>query len=96
METILKADIFFFITSVCTVFVTIFFLVALFYFIKILRNFSKISTIFKNSAEDMDENLREMGEHVRNSPIFTFIFGKEKNKKEPNNNRRSRKSKKVE
>ncbi|MFA6515153.1 MAG: hypothetical protein WCT42_02725 [Candidatus Paceibacterota bacterium] len=90
MESILKADIFFFITSISVVVFTLFLLVALFYFIKILRNFYKISSILRNYAEDTESELREMGEHIRQSSIFTFLFGKEKIKKEP-----ERRSKKV-
>lgn len=90
MESILKSDIFFFITSISVVVLTLVLLVVLFYFIKIMRNFYKISNILKNYAEDADEELREIGEHVRNSRLFTFFFGKERSKKEPE--RRSKKS----
>jgi hypothetical protein len=90
MESILKSDIFFFITSISVVVISSFVLVALFYFIKMLRNFHKISIILKNYAEDADGNLRDMGSHIRQSPLFTFIFGKEKSKQEPE--RRSKKS----
>jgi hypothetical protein len=82
MESILKSDIFFFITSVSVVAVTIVFLTALFYFIKILRNFYKISKILKELSESADLELREMGQHIRQSRLFTFFFGKEKPKKE--------------
>lgn len=82
MESILKSDIFFFITSISVVIITLVLLVAGFYFIKILRNFYKISNLLKNYAEDADGQLREVGEHIRNSRLFTFFFGKEKVKKE--------------
>ena len=85
MESILKADIFFFVTTIAVVVLVLFFLVALFYFIKIVRNFYKISKILKNDA---NSELRELGEQIRQSPLFTFLFGKEKNKKgndQPNN-----------
>ncbi|MFA6251291.1 MAG: hypothetical protein WC603_01540 [Candidatus Paceibacterota bacterium] len=90
MESILKSDIFFFISSVSVVIITLVLLVTGFYFIKILRNFYKISTILKNYAEDTNTELREMGEHIRQSRLFTFIFGKEKVKKDQN--KRSTKS----
>lgn len=83
MESILKSDIFFFISSISVVVITLVLLVTGFYFIKILRNFYKISTILKNYAEDTNTELREMGDHIRQSRLFTFIFGKEKVKKEP-------------
>lgn len=47
-----------------------------------LRNFYKISNILRSYAESADNGLREMGQHIRQSPLFTFIFGKEKQKKE--------------
>lgn len=82
MEPLLKSDIFFFITSISVVVVTGFVLVALFYFIKILKNFHKISSILRGYAESADVGLRDLGEHIAHSALFTFIFGKEKNKKE--------------
>lgn len=81
MESILKADIFFFISSIATILITIVFLVALFYFIKIMRNFYKISEILKNATENAESGLEEMALHVRQSPLFTFFFGKEKKSK---------------
>jgi hypothetical protein len=81
MDSLLKADIFFLISSIATVLTTLIILIAGFYFIKILRNFYKISSILKNATENVEGGLKEMGEHVRQSPIFTFIFGKEKKDK---------------
>ncbi len=82
MESILKADVFFFITTIAVIVFTVFILIALFYFIKLIRNFYKISKILRNCAEDADSELRELGEQIRQSPLFVFLFGKEKDKKE--------------
>jgi len=82
MESILKSDIFFFITSISVVFISVVFLIALFYFIKILRNFYKISKILRGLSESADTELRDMGHHIRQSRLFTFLFGKEKTEKE--------------
>ena len=51
-----------------------------------IRNFYKISAIVKNYAENTETELKDIGHHVRQSPLFTFIFGKEKNKREPERN----------
>jgi uncharacterized membrane protein len=83
MESILRSDIFFFITAIAVVVVTVFILVALFYFIRIMINFYKISKVLRNYTKETEMELREMGHHIRYSPLFTFIFGKERNKKEP-------------
>ena len=80
MESILRSDIYFFITSISVIIISAFLLVALFYFIKILRNFYKISEILKNYAENTNNELKEIGQHIRESPLFTFFFGKGKKK----------------
>jgi len=45
-------------------------------------NFYKISKILKNYTKDTEIELRELGNHIRQSKLFTFFFGKEKAKKE--------------
>ena len=90
MESILKSDIFFFITSISVVVIASFLVVAIFYFIKILRNFYKISKILRRYAETTEASLKDLGEEIRQSPLFTFLFGKRKEKKEEST--RSRKS----
>lgn len=82
MESIVKADIFFFITSIFIIIVSLITIVAGVYFLMILRNFHKISKILRTYTEDVDDNLRDLGEHIRQSKLFTFIFGKEKPRKE--------------
>jgi hypothetical protein len=78
METLLKADIFFFITSVFVVIITTVFLIGGIFLIKIIFNFYKISKILKETAENASADLSELGEHVRESPLFTSIFGKKR------------------
>jgi len=82
LESFIKADIFFVVTTIAVIFVTLFFIIALFYFIKLIRNFYKISKILRKCASDTDGELRELGEQIRQSPLFVFLFGKEKKKKE--------------
>lgn len=85
MESVLKADIFFFISSISMITISVFAVIALIYFIKILRNFNKISKILRNYSENTEAGLRDLGEQIRKSPLFTFIFGKEKTKKDADN-----------
>ena len=89
MDSILKSDIFFFITSISVIVISSFVLVAIFYLIRILRNFYKISKILRRYAETTEAGLRDLVEEIRKSPLFTFIFGKPKNKKEDFHNRKS-------
>lgn len=78
MESILKSDIFFVITAISVITITIVFVVAGIYLIKTIRNFYQISKILKNYTKSAEVELRELGEHVRQSPLFTFLFGKKK------------------
>ena len=81
MEPILKSEIFFFISSIFVAILTVVLIFFGYYLIKTMKNFSEISEKFKNSANDAEKELRDMSIHVRESPIFNFIFGKRKNRK---------------
>ncbi len=84
MQSIMKADIFFFITSISIVLLTVIFIIIGFYVIKITKNFSDISEKLKQSVDSATDELKDMGEHVRQSPIFSFIFGRPKKTKKRN------------
>ena len=78
MESILKSDIFFFITSIAVIILTLALLTALYYFIRMMMNFYKISKVLRCHVESTEQELHELGSHIRQSPLFTFFFGKEK------------------
>ena len=82
METILKSEIFFFITSISVIIITVIFIIAGFYLIKIMRNLSNISDTLKRAVDNAESNIEEIGERVKESRVFNFIFGKKKAKKE--------------
>jgi hypothetical protein len=82
MESVIKSDIFFFITSISIIVISVFVVIVLVHLIRILRNFYKISKTLRNYAESAEVGLRDLGEHIMRSPLFTFIFGKEKSPKE--------------
>ena len=77
----MKADIFFFITTISVILCTIVFVIAGYYLIKIMKNVSHISESLKNTVENASSELADMSEHVRDSALFTFIFGKRKKAK---------------
>lgn len=81
MEPILKSEIFFFISSISVVLITVVFVIFGFYLIKTMRNFSHISKILKQTVEGATSSLEEVGETIKESPIFTFFFGKRKKRK---------------
>lgn len=78
MDTLVKADIFFFITSVAVILITLFLLIALFRFIGILNDFKSISGKLKKGVDSASENIGVLVDSVNESAIFKFIFGKKK------------------
>jgi cell shape-determining protein MreC len=78
MESVLKSDLFFIITSISVVIITVLLSIAGIYFIKILRNFYKISSLLKDYVENTGDELKDIKNHIRQSKLFVFLFGKEK------------------
>ena len=81
MDTLLKADIFFFITSVAVVVLTILVIIALIYFIQILKNFKDISTTVRNGVDNASSHIEELIDNILENRLFRFIFGKKKTEK---------------
>lgn len=75
MESILKSEIFFFISSISVVLITVIFVIAGFYLIKIMRNFSVISERLRDTVEGATASLEEVGDIIKESYIFRFFFG---------------------
>ena len=65
METLLKTDIFFFITSVAVVAVTICVIYAMYHLIRILRNVDEISGDMREEGELIREDISDLRENVR-------------------------------
>ena len=74
METLIKADIFFFISSVATVVLAVLAGVVLVYFIKVGRNLHRLSESLLDSFKDSEEFVGELKERLDNNRIFRFFF----------------------
>lgn len=87
MDFISRSDIFFFITSIAVIIVTVLFAVAAFYVIRTLRNFYEISDSLNKTVGDIGEKIKNVKEWTKNNPLLGLIFGgfagrkKRKNKK---------------
>ena len=81
MEPIMKSEIFFFITSVSVVIITIVLVIAGYYVIKTLQNLRDISETLKKAAHSAESDIEEIRERVTESTLFTFIFGKKRKKR---------------
>jgi uncharacterized protein YoxC len=78
METILKADIFFFISSISVILVTVIFIIVGVYLIKIMRNFSHISERLKETVDGATSSMEEVGDSIKESFLNKFYFLKNK------------------
>ncbi len=84
MDTFMKADIFFFVTTIAVVAVTICLVYAGYYLIRILRNVDAISEEVKNESQlvredigDLRQNIREEGMKVKHFVnFFDRVSGK--------------------
>ena len=65
METLMKADIFFFVTTIAVIAVTIGLMVALTYIIKILRNASHISDKVKEESDEIISDIKSLRGNVK-------------------------------
>ena len=74
----MKSEIFFFISSISVILFTVVFIIFGFYLIKTMRNFSKISEDLRKTVDGATSSLDEVGNHIKESPIFEFFFGKKR------------------
>jgi len=81
MEQILHSEIFFFITSIFVVILTIVLSIASFYIIRILSDFSEISDKLKKTVNDATAELSDLVEQIEDSPVFKLLFWKRKKAK---------------
>jgi len=74
MESLIKADIFFFIASVATIVVALLFSVLLVYLIIAGRTLYKISQRLKSGFEESEEFIAELKERLEDNNVFNFFF----------------------
>ena len=78
MDTIIHADIFFFISSIAVVIFSVLLLVAIYYLRETLQNFRDISRILKNGVNNASEKVGDVFSDVEDSIVYKFLFGKKK------------------
>lgn len=78
MDTLMQADIFFFISGVGFVILGALFTIFLAYLIIGMRSLSRILKRAEDDIESIGDTTKEMIEDIRESRIFSFIFGKKR------------------
>ena len=78
METFIKADIFFFVTTIAVVVFTALASIALYYLILGLQSFKNMAKKLEAEQENAEEFVKETVERVTDSNIFNFLFPKKR------------------
>lgn len=81
METFIKADIFFFVTTVAVVLLTIFLIIVLWYAIFALKSIKELGDELKENINTASTEVKEIILHIKESFLFNLLFTKNKNRK---------------
>jgi hypothetical protein len=76
MSDFLKQDIFFFVTTIAVVILTIFLAIAVFYVVRILRDLKYISSKAKTESDLIAEDLHELRTNVKQEGAKLKFFSK--------------------
>ncbi|CAN5152525.1 hypothetical protein BH11PAT3_BH11PAT3_0710 [soil metagenome] len=74
----MKADIFFFVTTIAVVVVSIAVLASLYYVVGAFKRLEAYAVRIEENMKDASAEVKEMGEDIRDSFIYNFIFKKKK------------------
>ncbi|OHA18187.1 MAG: hypothetical protein A2664_01815 [Candidatus Taylorbacteria bacterium RIFCSPHIGHO2_01_FULL_46_22b] len=74
MESLIKADIFFFIASIATIVLTVLVSILLFYFIKAGKNLYALSEALKEGFKGSEEFVMELKERLEDNIVFRLFF----------------------
>ena len=82
MNTLIHADIFFFVTTIAVIVFTILASIAMYYLIGALKNFKKITQNLERRIDHAGDKIEDEAEYLKNrlheSFIFNLIFAKKK------------------
>jgi beta-lactamase regulating signal transducer with metallopeptidase domain len=74
MDTLIKADIFFFISSIATVVLAVLLAIVLFYFIKAGKNLYHISQKLQEHFHESEEFVLELKDRLEDNIVFRMFF----------------------
>jgi hypothetical protein len=74
VETLVQADIFFFIASIATIVLTILISFLLFYLIRAGKNLYKLSEALKSEFKESEEFIKGLKDRLENNFVFRFFF----------------------
>ena len=80
-ETLIRADIFFFISSIGFILLTIALLTGLFYVIRIMKSVDRITAKIESGIDTAGDEAKEFIADLRDSTAFRMVFGSKRSKK---------------
>jgi len=80
-QTLIHADIFFFISSIGFVLIALAVLIGLAYVVSILRRIDRLTEKIENKVETMEEHTKEFVSDLRDSMAFRMLFGSRKKRR---------------
>lgn len=80
MDTFMKADIFFFVTTVAVVLITVGMIFVFFHLAKFMATCNRIAKNVESKADEIGEDAKEMVADVKESFLFRLMFPKAKKK----------------
>ncbi len=80
----MKADIFFFISSIAVVVVSVGILIVGYYIVHSLRRIEKFAERLEERIADTSDEVKAMGENIKESFIYNLIFKKKRKAKVTN------------
>lgn len=81
METLIHADIFFFITSFAVIFVTVGLIVTFIYIIRAARKVELYADKIGREMKETGNEVRDMTSEIRESFLFNLLFKKKRGSK---------------
>lgn len=86
MDTFMKADIFFFVTTLAVVFISIFIIIAIVYFIRFLGACRRLTETLEEKAGELSEEAEEFLERIKGAWLFNLLFPPKKRQKKEKKN----------
>ncbi len=74
METLIKADMFFFISSLSTILTTVLIAFLLYYLVRAGRNLYLLTEMLKGSVKDSEEFINDLRERLEDNMMFRMFF----------------------
>jgi hypothetical protein len=75
MDTLIHADIFFFVTTIAVVMVTALFIVVILYAVRILNDLRYISGVVRRETDLLADDLEEAREKIKQEGLFSGAAG---------------------